>query len=214
MIDQISTKNILPSRKSIRLPGYDYAQAGMCFVTICTLERKPLFGRIENGVVVLSDIGRIVEDCWQSIPDHFSDVMVDEFVVMPDHMHGLISVGARLTGHPPFPCGPRSDAVPVEGESSAFGKPHAGALSTIVGSFKSAVTKQCNAVAGTACRAPTNVRMSNHSESKIWQRGFWERVIRDERELRMVREYIRTNPLRINDDHDLTAMFETGAIHG
>jgi REP element-mobilizing transposase RayT len=200
-----SETTALPARKSIRLPHYDYAQAGMYFVTVCTEGRVPLFGEIEGGVVVLSEVGRIVDACWQAIPEHFADVTIDEYVVMPDHFHGLVSVGAR-------------HAVPAtaDGEDNAvvFGKPIEGSLSTVMRSFKSVVTKQCNAVAGTACRAPTNVRMSNHSESKIWQRGFWERVIRDERELRMVREYIRTNPLRINDDHDLTAMFETGAIHG
>ena len=80
-------------RRSIRLKGYDYTQAGAYFVTICTHERKCLFGDIVDGNMILNDAGRFAEKCWTEIPAHFPHVALDEFVIMPNHIHGILCIG-------------------------------------------------------------------------------------------------------------------------
>jgi putative transposase len=79
-------------RRSIRLPGYDYAQNGVYFVTMVTQGRKPLFGDVVDGEMVLNDVGRMVEKVWLEIPGHFSGVDVDTFIIMPNHVHGIIEI--------------------------------------------------------------------------------------------------------------------------
>ncbi len=80
-------------RRSTRLKGYDYTSAGAYFITICTHQRECLFGEIVQGEMQLNDFGQIAMDCWQTIPDHFSDrVRLDEFVIMPNHVHGILVI--------------------------------------------------------------------------------------------------------------------------
>jgi REP element-mobilizing transposase RayT len=86
-------------RRSIRLKGYDYTQAGAYFITIVTKDRACLFGRIVDGEMRLSHVGHIVRACWLAIPDHFPHAMVDEFVVMPNHVHGIIESAAKRSCH-------------------------------------------------------------------------------------------------------------------
>ncbi len=80
------------NRRSIRLKGYDYSQAGAYFMTICTQNRTCLFGEIVDGEMVLNDAGRMVEQCWRNIQAHFSHAALDEFVVMPNHIHGIVVI--------------------------------------------------------------------------------------------------------------------------
>jgi putative transposase len=84
----------LHHRRSIRLKGYDYTRAGAYFVTICTKDRACLFGDVSDGVMRLNQMGHIVWQCWLAIPDHFPHVLLDEFVVMPNHVHGIIVIMA------------------------------------------------------------------------------------------------------------------------
>ena len=77
-------------RKSIRLKGYDYTQAGLYFITICCQNRECLFGNIINGEMILNDAGNIANECWLAIPNHFPNVVLHEFVIMPNHIHGII----------------------------------------------------------------------------------------------------------------------------
>jgi hypothetical protein len=81
-----------PRRKPRRFPGYDYGYPGAYFVTICTQNRKCLFGRIADGAMQLNDLGSVVDACWRSLPQHYSHVDLDSFVVMPNHIHGIISI--------------------------------------------------------------------------------------------------------------------------
>jgi REP element-mobilizing transposase RayT len=164
-------------RRSIRLPAYDYRWPGAYFVTICTPERSCLFGGVTSGAVVLNATGRIVESCWQAIPTHFPNVILDEFVVMPNHVHGIVilaeadrsAVGAQ-------------HAVPLQRESlRQFQKPPAESLSSVIGSFKSASTRQINLLRGT-------------SGAPVWQRNYYEHVVRNEEDLQAIRQYIRDNP--------------------
>ena len=79
-------------RRSIRLKGYDYSQPGWYFVTVVTYDRQNLFGHIENGKMILNDGGKIARKCWLEIPHHYPNVNLDEFVVMPNHVHGIIVI--------------------------------------------------------------------------------------------------------------------------
>jgi putative transposase len=155
-------------RRSIRLWEYDYRRDGAYFLTMCAHNRRPLFGSILNGHVRLSSIGQIVRECWCEIPHHFSQARLDRFVIMPDHLHGvLILEGSSL--HP----GPR-----VQRE---FGTAIRGSLATIVGAFKSSVTRRLR-----------QQGMKGH----IWQRNYYEHVIRNDDALWAIRRYIVTNPHR------------------
>ena len=86
------TTKILNKRKSVRVADYDYSQNGMYYITICTKNRNCIFGEIKNGVMFLSDAGKIANVCWNEITKHFSQVSLHEFVIMPDHIHGIIEI--------------------------------------------------------------------------------------------------------------------------
>ncbi len=145
-------------RRRLRLPEYDYARPGAYFVTICTLGHLCLFGEVLNGEIVQNAAGKTVEACWNEILRHFPHVEVDSLVVMPNHVHGVLSF---------------VDEPALAGERTRAG--HARPLHVVVGSFKSAVSSRLGAV---------------------WQRSFWDRVVRSEEELDQIRVYIEDNPLR------------------
>lgn len=177
-------------RQSIRITNHDYSQQGGYFITVCTHQRAHLFGEIIDGRMVLNDTGIIAQKCWHEIPTHFPMVFLDESVIMPNHMHGIITingVGAnnhspnsiarniRANNHSPLPKG-------INGTSKTVG--------SIIRGFKIGVT---------CC-------YRNHGYADpIWQRNYWERIIRDERELQSVRQYIRNNPAQWQHD-DLNDM--------
>ena len=155
-------------RRSIRLHGHDYADPGRYFVTMCAVERRPRVGIVVKGRMVLSAAGQIAAECWRAIPAHFPNAAIDEWVVMPDHVHGIIEIRGKGTAcRAPTPAPPR------------FGAPVAGSLATSVRSYKAAVSK------GTVCRAPS---------ASIWQRNYYEIIIRDEAAFQNIRNYIRFNP--------------------
>ena len=161
----------LPVRRSVRLRGHDYREAGAYFVTVCTLRRACLFGEIVDDHLQLSPIGEIVAAAWTSTPGHFPGIDLDAVVVMPNHVHGIIlivdSVGAKHAS--PLRVSPR-------GTSS-------GSLAAIVQSFKSAATRSVNLSRKTL-------------GFTLWQRGYYEHVVRDDEELNRIRRYIEDNPLR------------------
>ena len=152
-----------PRRRALRLQGFDYAQSGAYFVTICADERAPLFGEILDGTVRLSDAGLIVDACWRAIPEHASHVVLDAYVVMPDHLHGI------LMFEPPAP----RDTGGRRGRT----------LGSVIGSFKSAVSKHLNERRRTA-------------GATVWQRNDYEHVVRDEVSLARIQQYIRDNPVQ------------------
>ena len=181
-------------RRSIRLSEYDYRRDGTYFVTICTHDRTPLFGSIANAYVRLSDSGRWARDCWRAIPRHFPQVSLDRFIVMPDHIHRIIviqnhepDVHPDITmGNGPAIVGARH-VVPLHAHATnrrTFGQPIRGSLATIVGTFKSAVTRHMK---------------NNGMTGRVWQRNYYEHVIRDDRDLWAIRRYIVTNPERWNE---------------
>lgn len=160
-------------RRSLRLQGYDYAQAGAYFVTICTQGRECLFGEIVGGAIQLNNAGRVVSDEWFKTAQIRENVILsaDEFVVMPNHVHGIIWL---VDGR-----GTLQRAPTVE----RFGKPTSGSIPTIVRLFKSVTTRQINLQRGTP-GAP------------VWQRNYYEHIIRNDESLGRIRDYIVNNPLQ------------------
>ena len=166
-------------RKSLRFQGYDYARAGAYFVTIVTHQRKSFFGKIFGGKMKLSDVGEIVARCWEEIPDHFPMAAVDAFVVMPDHMHGIIVIkrdGVVGVQH----VEPQQRGEPQQPRRNAYQHIIPKSLGSIVRQFKGAVTRECG-IRGIPFR---------------WQRNFHERIIRNDDHLNIVRRYIRNNPMK------------------
>lgn len=160
------------NRRSLRLCKWDYAKPGAYFVTTCIENRdESLFGNINNGVLVLNRLGEIVHDILVDIPNHFPGVKLDEFIIMPNHVHGIIviSVGTR-------------HVVSLQNHTEQFGKPTVGSIPTIIRSFKSAATKRINESRNTPGRA-------------VWQTRYHDHIIRDEKSLFQIRRYIRNNPL-------------------
>src|SRR5687768_7972257 len=134
-------------RHSPRLKGYDYTQPGAYFVTACTYNRTSIFGNVSEGEMQLSTLGCVAESCWQDIPSHFPNILLDEFVVMPNHIHGIVFIEDAVT------VGTRH-AVSLPSQPTyapeSFANPVAGSLSTIVRSYKSAVTNQINRIRQTS----------------------------------------------------------------
>jgi REP element-mobilizing transposase RayT len=168
-------------RRSLRLPTYDYSQPGGYFVTICAHNRRSIFGKTVDGNMRLNWLGEMVSDCWRDIPLHFPEVELDAFVVMSNHLHGVVVIrdlnertwrgdGGRGTAC----CAPT--VVP-------FGKMQRGSLSTIIRSFKSAAAKRINELRSTPGR-------------RVWQRNYCEHVIRNREDLDEIRQYIADNPLK------------------
>lgn len=157
-------------RRSIRLKGYDYTAAGAYFVTICLRRREGILSRIVAGQVVLSPTGELVEAVWRRLPEYFPRVTLDAFVIMPDHLHGVI----LLRGAAPAPTAPRN------------GRPKGsrpGSLAAIVQSFKSVSTRRINRAQNTAGR-------------RVWQEDYYEHIVRDEADMARIRRYITANPSR------------------
>ncbi|MCC5850752.1 MAG: hypothetical protein JJU29_21905 [Verrucomicrobia bacterium] len=157
--------------KNLRMQGWDFTSPGGYFVTICTKHMRPAFGTVVGGHMVLNDAGRIADKFWCEIPEHFPHVVLDEHVVMPDHVHGLLIIPAACekdieqSVHSPTAC---------RGGMEAFGKPVAGSIPTVIRSYKGAVTKALS--------------------QKVWHPRFYEVRARDERARNNIRRYIRDNP--------------------
>lgn len=162
-----------PQRKTPRLQGYDYRQNGAYFITVCTYKRQHLFGEIYGDEMELNTLGCIVQTCWEQIPTHFPVAELDAFVIMPNHMHGIIFITL--------------ETEPNNYQPERFSKPIARSLSTIMRSFKSAVTKQIN-------------QLLVADNKSVWQGRFHDHIIRSERSLNVLREYAINNPARWDKD--------------
>jgi REP element-mobilizing transposase RayT len=157
-------------RRSIRLPEYDYSRGGAYYITICTQYRKCLFGKIRNGKIALSEYGRIIDNWWQRIPERYGVVALDEYVIMPNHMHAIIVVGGDVY-----------NGVGAIHELPLRIKRRVMILPKIIGYFKMNSAKQIN-------------QICNTTGQTVWQRNYWEHVIRNDKSLNKIREYIRDNP--------------------
>ena len=167
------------NRRSIRLRGYDYSKASAYFITICTQNRLCLFGDIVDNQMRLNDAGEIVANEWLKTAEIRNEIELDEWVVMPNHFHGIVVItnsgtmahrgddrpGDAISGDRPVaPTGPRSRSI-----------------GAVMAGFKSAVTKRLN-------------ELHTTPGAKLWQRNYWEHIVRNETELDQIREYTRNNP--------------------
>ena len=170
-------------RRSIRLKGYDYSQAGLYFITICTHNRLCIFGIIKNDEMILNDAGQMIETQWLKLTERFTGIHLCECVVMPNHFHGIIklTVGAPLVGAQ-NKANVQINAQPQSGQPQGI----APTVGDIVGAFKSITTNQY--IRGVK---------QNHwqrFDKKLWQRNYYEHIIRDEKSYLKISEYIKTNP--------------------
>jgi putative transposase len=175
-------------RRSIRLKGYDYSEAAAYFVTICTHSRECLFGDVVDGEMLLNDAGHVVHRTWNDLPVKYPSIGIDEFVVMPNHVHGIVMiVGAPLVG------AHSSSAEIGNGEIRAGTRP-APTLGDVVGAFKSITTHQY----------ADGVRQKNWPSfnAKLWQRNYYEHIIRSKEEMNRIRGYIIDNPVKWDQDED------------
>ena len=171
-------------RRSVRLKDYDYTRPGAYFVTICTRDRKCLFGEITDGKMIMNNIGKLVFEFWKNIPKHFLHVDLDKYVVMPNHLHGLLILLDN--------CRDTACRVPT---LEHFGNPVFCSLPTVVRSFKSAVTKHVNI-------------LHNTPGKSFWHPRYYEHVVRNKKELTSIREYIITNPTRWAFDHENPCLYK------
>jgi REP element-mobilizing transposase RayT len=174
-------------RRSIRLRDYDYAKGGAYFVTIVTQDRECLFGEITDGELLLNDAGRMVQTVWDSLPSHYAGVESGVFVVMPNHIHGIISlVGTESCARPAENGQPRGVAPTVDRTALS--------LPDVVHRFKTLTTK----------RYVDGVKQLGWREfsGRLWQRNYFEHVIRSEDSLTRIRQYILDNPARWEFDRE------------
>lgn len=194
------------NRKSPRKVGYDYSQSGLYFVTICTYKGELIFGDVIDGNIQLTEVGQIAFACWTTVPQHFENVTIDCFVVMPNHVHAIVvlhgqdvdntkndekdkntphkSVGRALSLQDHTT--PNRRGVMKNGRFYPAGV-ESGSLGAIVGSYKSAVTK----IANSALDDPP---------SFLWQKGYHDHIIQDDKSFYTIRNYVLTNPARWDDD--------------
>ena len=161
MVNQASlnNKNIpRPFRKSPRLAGYDYSEAGYYFVTLCTREQECLFGEIIEDSMHLNNIGQMIASMWRAMPERLEQVDLDSFVVMPNHIHGIVSLEKGIT------------------------------LTRVIQAFKSISTNEY--IRGVQSQG------WKRFNGTLWQRSFHDHVIRNEKDLFRVQEYIMNNPLQ------------------
>lgn len=162
-------------RNSLRLKAYDYSQPGDYFITICTKGRQCLFGEIEHGAIQLSPIGRLVNDCWSEIPEHFPRVELDAFQIMPNHLHGILKI-IRSTE--------TAQVLHQQPDTGLNQFQHVApnSLSSIIRSFKAAVTRKVHQKKLFAGMSP-------------WHRNFYDHIIRNDVDHFFIARYIHLNPL-------------------
>lgn len=194
-------------RHSVRVRGYDYSQPGAYFVTICELRKQCIFGQVRGAEVELNRLGEMVRACWLWLGKHYEYVFPDEWIVMPNHLHGIVVIqeldekgeGRHVLRYPGDSAtngvsagGSRTAPTNVatvgsHGGGSRSAPTRRKPLGSLIGAFKTVSTKRVNELRGT----PSAV---------LWQRSYYEHIVRNEVELGQIRQYIRTNPLMWHSD--------------
>jgi putative transposase len=168
-------------RKQVRLRGYDYSKPGYYFVTVCVPDRASWFGKVENGIMVMNDLGAIVEQQWRWLPQRYAYVSLDEYCVMPNHFHGILCINDLTVGDgrdQNFRVGDGRDR-PLLSKT----KP----LPELMGAFKTTTSKMIHDAGGDLFR---------------WQRSYHDHIIRDDADLARIREYIGNNPVNWASDEE------------
>lgn len=180
-------------RRSIRLKGYDYAQAGLYFITICCENRICRFGNIENGEMILNEYGKIAHHEWVKLSERFPNFELDAFQIMPNHIHGIIvlnTVGATLAVAQNDEK-TQNDIIAQNDENDIrAGVNPAPTLFDVVGAYKSLVANGCLEI----------YKTRNETMGKLWQRNYYEHIIRDEQSYQKISNYIINNPVNWAED--------------
>jgi REP element-mobilizing transposase RayT len=217
--------------ESTRLPGWDYSSPGFYFVTICVKNRECLFGEIINGKMVVNEFGRIVQNCWDDLTNHYNRIKLDEFIIMPNHVHGILIIlsendycndsissdchnvetgfkpnvetGLRpvLKGGVPVIPGRSNHIVTGKSLIETGLKP----VSTEKSKFQASQKRHGLSEIVRALKSYSAQRINkirNSSGITIWQSLFYDHIIRDEDDLLMIREYIQNNPAKWEEDEE------------
>ncbi len=167
-------------RHSLRLKDYDYTQAGAYFVTICTKGHQCLFGEIQEGRMQLNATGRIASAQWQQLPNRFTDLELGEWIIMPNHIHGILVITSRgEASHNKslaLPVSISKDASPLRPTGTT-----PGSLAAIIQNYKSITSRKLSS-------------QIENIKGSVWQRNYYEHIIRNERDLHAISEYILANP--------------------
>ncbi len=189
-------------RKSIRLKGFDYSQEGVYFVTICAQNRECLFGTVENGKMILNDAGKMIDTHCNKLTERYWHIILDEYMIMPNHFHGIIIinnkiVGASLVGAQIVDTRTHSDEM-MDTMERAGTRPaptnikNDPTIGNIIGAFKSITTHEyINGVKNYDWQS---------FDGRLWQKNYYEHIIRNEQSLREIREYIINNPMNWEKD--------------
>jgi putative transposase len=180
-------------RRTIRLKDYDYSRTGVYFVTLCTEERECLFGEIVDSEIQLNEFGRIAASEWTRSKEIRKEIVLDEFCVMPNHIHGIVLI-QHVCGHivGANGCSPATACVGETMKGRSAESPlrmKSKSISSFIAGYKSSVTKQINGI-------------RNTPGVPVWQRNYYEHIIRNDGELNRVRQYIQGNPLKWESDDE------------
>lgn len=179
---------IIKQRKSIRLRKYDYSNNGWYFVTICTKDRQEYFGNIISDEMNLNEYGGIIKKCWLGISDYFNNIELDQFIIMPNHIHGIVVIVGAGFSRPINPLHP--------------------ILGQIIGYFKYQSTKYINNFIIKGSEDPINIGSDDPTPTnktnikQIFQRSFYDHIIRNEYSLNRIRHYIKDNPINWGEDRN------------
>lgn len=204
-------------RRSVRLKNYDYSQEGLYFITICCQDKTHLFGKIIDGVMILNPIGKIVKQCWEETPNIRPNVVLHQFVVMPNHFHAIVEIVERIS---PTNVGANSNSPSDNGTncSDEYNLPNdtpnekqplrgtSNTIGAIVRGFKIATIKRIKDLfENEQCEKGENngkgeLQFAPTTMPKIWQRNYHEHIIRNEQSYFKIAEYIENNPLKWEED--------------
>ena len=163
-------------RKLNLLSDYDYSTSGYYFVTVCSKDREEWFGKIENGEMRLNTVGEIARNSWAEIPLHLQHIEIDEFSVMPNHIHGILIINESMVGNAYMRSHQRNAFMHSLQDRTKM------LLSKVIQQYKASVTRKINS--------------SESSHHFAWQKSFYDHVIRNDRSLDNLRQYIVNNPLK------------------
>ena len=172
-----------PRRRSMRLRGFNYAQPGAYFITVSTHNRVCLLGDVLDDKMHLSEAGRLAQAVWEGLPTHYPHIRLDAWVVMPNHVHGIVMLTEANADPDPVGAGfkPATTATGTDASNARHGLPE------IVRAFKTFSARRINAVRGAV-------------GTSVWQRNYYEHIIRDDETLNRIRQYIMDNPARWHED--------------
>jgi putative transposase len=178
-------------RRSIRLKGYDYSQAGLYFITVCCEDRKNRFGRVENNEMILNELGIIAYHEWAKLSERFPNFELDVFQIMPNHMHGIIFLNTEVVGATLAAVAQNDDDIIDKGQPQGIAPTSMTiTVGDIVGAYKSLVSNSCLEI----------FKSKDKIMGKLWQRNYYEHIIRNPEAYQRISDYIINNPAKWAED--------------